>query len=202
MSNNTPNLELVKYHLRKPVYKYHQFQGSSNDCGPSSLSIAANAMLGKVRFKAPRVAEEMNDVAFEPRPIPHWVVRRVPDWATFPWGIVHYLRENNISARWSLFGTVEKLQANLQADLITIVIIGQPLLFKKWRPAGWSHAKTLFGHIPAKGFLFVDSAHKPRPDRPGTWAEHGLTWQDEKEFMKQWRSMLRIYIEVGESPAG
>lgn len=192
-----PDLSAVTFHLRTPVFHYHQYQGRTDDCGPTSLAIAANALLGEERFQGPVVAQEMNAPAFEVRPFPHFVVRRIHNWATFPWGIVHYLREHDIPARWSMMGTLNKLRRNLLDDRITIVILGEPWRWKKWCYKGWSHAKVLFGYAPGQGFLFVDPAHQRRPNNPDTWAQHGLFWQEEQEFLRQWRNVLRIRIEVG-----
>lgn len=192
-----PDLSSVTFHLRTPVYRYHQHQGNTNDCGPTSLAIAANALLGEQRFQGPTVAQEMNDPVFEVWPFPHFVVRRVHNWATFPWGIVHYLRQHDIPARWSLLGSVHRLRWNLLADRITIVILGEPWRWEERRYRGWSHAKILFGHTPGQSFLFVDPAYGRRPGDPGSWEHHGLFWQGEREFLRQWRNVFRIYVEIG-----
>ena len=192
-----PDLSAVTYHLRTPVYRYHQYQGDTNDCGPTSLAIAANALLGEKRFEGSRVAEEMNDPAFEGRPFPHFVVRRIRNWATFPWGIVHYLRQQDIAAHWSPFGTVERLHGNLLADQITIVMLGEPMHWEGGRYRGWAHAKVLFGYTPGKGYVFVDPGYRRRTDEANAWEYHGLFWQEEREFLRQWQGLLRIYIEVG-----
>ena len=195
--SETPDLNTIRFHLRKPLYKYHQHQGHSNNCAPTSLSIAANTLLGVERFRGPVVAEEMNRVAFEMRPLPHLVVRRVPNWATFPWGVVHYLRTHNFRAKWHLRGTIENLVHNLETDQITIVIGGEPFLIKDRRFKSWSHAKLLFGYTPGKGFLFVDPAHQKNPSSSDPWRRYGLSWQPEQEYLELWRKMGRIYIEVG-----
>ena len=192
-----PDLSAVTFHLHTPVFRYHQHQGNTNDCGPTSLAIAANALLDEERFQGPEVAQEMNDPAFEVRPFPHFVVRRIHNWATFPWGIVHYLRQHDVPARWSPLGTVERLRRNLLADRITIVMLGEPLHWEGRRYAGWGHAKVLFGYTPEKGFLFVDPAYQHRPDDPDSWKQHALSWQEEREFRRQWRNLLGIYVEVG-----
>ena len=54
----SPDLSGVAFHLSKAVYRYHQYQGLTNDCGPTSLAIAANALLGREAFQAPAVAED------------------------------------------------------------------------------------------------------------------------------------------------
>jgi len=177
-----PDLSAVTYYLRTPVYRYHQHQGDTNDCGPTSLAIAANALLGEERFEGARVAEEMNDLAFEVRPFPHFVVRRIRNWATFPWGIVHYLRQQDIAAHWSPLGTVKRLHRNLLADRITIVMVGEPLRWEGGRYRGWAHAKVLFGYTPGQGYVFVDPGYRRRTDDANSWEYHGLFWQKESEF--------------------
>jgi len=189
-----PDLSAVTYHLSTPVYRYHQHQGRTNDCGPTSLAIAANALLGEERFQWQTVAEEMSHPAFEVRPFPHFVVRRVRNWATFPWGIAHYLRQHAIPARWSILGSVDRLRYNLVANRITIVILGEPWRWEKRHYTGWAHAKVLFGYTPEQGFLFVDPAYAPGHD---PLKQFGLFWQAEPEFLRQWRNVLKIYIEVG-----
>jgi hypothetical protein len=192
-----PDLSTVTFHQRTPVYRYHQYQGQTKDCGPTSLAIAANALLGEDRFQGPVVAQEMNDPAFEVRPFPHFVVRRIQNWATFPWGIVHYLQQHDIPARWSPLGTVNILRRNLLADRLTIVMLGELLHWENRRYAAWGHAKVLFGYAPGQGFLFVDPAYERRPDAPDSWEHYGLFWQEETEFLRQWRGLFSIYVEVG-----
>jgi len=193
----TPDLSAVAVHLHTPVYRYHQYQGSTNDCGPTSLAIAANALLGEERFQGPRVSQDMNGLVFELRPFPHFVVQRIPNWATFPWGIAHYLRKHGIAARWLPLGREGRLHHNLLANQITLVIVGEPLRWEKGRYAGWGHVKVLFGYTPGRGFLFVDPAYQRRPDDPDPYRRYGLAWQEEKEFLRQWRNFFRICIEVG-----
>jgi hypothetical protein len=190
----SPDLSGVALYLSRPVYRHHQYQGHTNDCGPTSLAIAANALLGRDLFQGSVVAREMSRVAFEWRPFPHLVVQRISNWATFPWGIVHYMRKHDFPARWRPFGTVERLQRNLLANQLTMVVVGEPFRWEKGKYAGWAHVKILFGHTPGRGFLFVDPGHG-RIDDP--WKRHGLFWQAEEEFLRQWRSLFRTYIEVG-----
>jgi hypothetical protein len=190
----SPDLSGVAFHLSRPVYRYHQYQGYTNDCGPTSLAIAGNALLGREVFQGPAVAKEMSHVAFSWRPFPHIVVQRISNWATFPWGIVHYLRDHALPARWGLFGTVERLRRNLLGDQLTMVVVGEPLRFEKAKYVGWAHIKILFGHTPGRGFLFVDPGHSRTDD---AWKRHGLFWQGEEEFLRQWRNLFRITIEVG-----
>ena len=189
------DLSGVAYHLGRPAYRYYQYQGATNDCGPASLAIAANTLLGSQRFCGPVVAKQMSRPTFEWRPVPHISVPRIPGWITFPWGMVHYLRKRGLPARWRVLGTVERLRQNLLADRITLVVLGEPLRWRKWRYAGWAHIKVLYGYTPGQGFLFVDPGNPIIGDDP--WGAHGLFWQAEEAFRRQWRNLLCITIEVG-----
>lgn len=193
---NPPDLGTVALHLQIPVYEYHQYQGASNHCGPTSLAIAANALLGEARFDGERVAQELNDWR---RRFPKLFFPRIRDWATFPWGIVQYLRLQNFHARWHPFGTPERLRRNLHAGQMTIVMIGEPYLWKGVHYTGWAHAKVLFGYSPERGFLFVDPASNRSAFAYGSFEGHGLTWQPEDAFARQWRLLLGIFVEIGET---
>jgi len=204
----TPDLSGVPLRLTRPVYRYHQYQGYTNDCGPTSVAMAVNALLGRRELEGPVVAEEMSRVAFEWKPFPHLVVPRIPKWATFPWGIAHYLRKKGFRARWGPFGTLERLERNLRADRLTMVVMGEPWQWKraaadalwpwkKWTYTGWAHVKILFGRLPGRGFLFVDPGYQ-RSTRAHELEHHGLFYQDEETFLRQWRNLLRIYVEVEE----
>jgi hypothetical protein len=193
----TPDLSGVPFRLRKPVFRYHQYQGDTNDCGPTSLAIAANAVRGREVLEGETVAEEMNRFGLAWRAFPYVMLSRIPGWATFPWGIVHYLRKQGIPARWRPFGTVERLRKNLLGNQLTIVMVGEPLRWEGGRYQGWAHAKIVFGHIAGHGFLFVDPAVR-RPENAKRIEHHGLSWQREGEFLRQWRNLLRVYVEVGQ----
>jgi len=192
----TPDLSGVPFRLRKPVYQYHQYQGVTNDCGPTCLAIAANAVRGREELEAVRVAQEMNRLGLAWRAFPYLAVSRIPNWATFPWGIVHTLRKRGIPARWRPFGTVERLRKNLLEDQVTIVMVGEPLRWDGGRYRGWAHAKVVFGHVAERGFVFVDPAVRRSSD-PNRLEYHGLTWQGLEEFVRQWRNLCRVYVEVG-----
>jgi hypothetical protein len=194
----TPDLSRLALHLRTPVYRYHQHQGDTNDCGPFSVAIAANAVLGEERFDGRTVAREMNRPAVRIRPFPHAILYRVRDGVTFPWGIVHYLRQHGIPARWSPFGTLSRLRRSLVGDQITLVMVAEPLRWQGRRYAGWAHVKIPFGYAADRGFVFVDPALAPDPDAPDRWRRHGLGWQREEAFLREWRWLFRTYVEVGQ----
>jgi hypothetical protein len=188
------NLQEISYRLSEPVFAYHQYQGQTNDCGPTCLAIAANAARDENLFHGPDLAQQLNKIAFRWTPFPRPVVRRVPGWATFPWGMVDYLREESITARWSVLNPPEKLLNILLEDRLAVVVLGQPLRWKKWQYLGWSHYKILYGYTPGRGYVFVDPGRRKMGD---TWGQHGLFWQAEEDFLPLWRNMGRILVEVG-----
>jgi hypothetical protein len=127
----TPDLSAVRLRLSRPVYRYHQYQGLTNDCGPTSVAIAVNAML----------------------------------------------------------------EQNLHADRLTMVVMGEPWRWEKRKYVGWAHVKILFGRALDGRFLFVDPGCSRSLDSD-TLEGHGLFAQDEVEFLRQWRNLLRLYVEV------
>ncbi len=194
-----PDLSRVPLRLSRPIYRYHEYQGNTNDCGPTSLAIAVNALLDSRTLAGTVVAQEMNRVRLEWRPLPRPVVSRIPNWATFPWGMVHFLGKWGFHARWRPFGTLEKLEQNLRADRMTMVMVGEPWRWQGWSYDGWAHVKILFGRLPGRGYLFVDPGF-PRSPRPDRLEHHGLFWQAEEEFVRQWRNLMRLYVEVDAEP--
>lgn len=193
------DLSHVPLRLSTPVYRYHQYQGVTNDCAPASLAIAVNALRGERALMGSAVAQEMNRIAVEWRPFPRVTVSRIPNWATFPWGMVRYMTRLGFRACWRPFGTLERLEQNLRADRMTMVIVGEPWRWRGWSYAGWAHVKILFGELPGHGFLFVDPGF-PRSPSPDRLEHHGLFWQAKGEFLRQWRNLLRLYVEVDAKP--
>lgn len=190
------DLSRVALRLRKPIYRYYQYQALTNDCGPTTLAIAANTLRGREELQGPTVARDMNLFGLAWRAFPYVAPSRIPGWATFPWGLVHHLRKRGIRARWQPFGSLNRLRRNLLDDTITVVIIGEPLRWEKRSYRGWAHYKVLFGYEAGRGLLFVDPAVRRSQD-PKRIEHHGLSWQGEAEFLRQWANMLRLYVEVG-----
>ncbi len=191
-----PDLSGVAVRLRKPAYRYHQFQGSANGCGPTSLAIAVNALAGVEELEGAVMAREMDRIGLAWRAFPYIALSRIPGWATFPWGIVHHLRRRGVRAWWSPFGTVERLKRNLAEDRITMVAVGEPFRWKRGRYQGWAHVKVVYGYEAGRGWLFVDPGVR-RTGSPEALEYHGLSWQGEEAFLGQWANVLRVYIEVG-----
>jgi hypothetical protein len=186
----------IRYRARTPLFQYHQFQGNTNNCGPTSLAIAANAYLGEDRFQGDQVARELDNWRSS---FPHLILPRIKNWMTFPWGIVQYLMMHGIPARWAPFGQPNKLVHNLINDRITMVVIGEVFRWNKSTYAGWGHVKVLFGFDPDLGYVFVDPAYAKLNNDPDAWKSIGLNWQKEDTFIREWRNLMGIYIEIGKN---
>ncbi len=183
--------------VRADVAQYHQYQlragGSPNHCGPFSIAIAANIVLGEPRFDGDVVAAELSRrfVEWKPRrrqmlPV---VNRFPPQAATLPGAFARYLGEQGIPAKLHVWGKFDQLKAALNNGKVIIPIIGQWTYRngKRWQP--WAHAKVLVGYTPSH-ILAVDPA-VPMID------EAMLCPQPIAQFLTWWRSMGRIWVEIG-----
>lgn len=188
-----PDLSSIDTHYKNPIYKYHQFQGKTNNCGPTSLAISMNAFTHESTFNGEYIANELDHWL---KHFPKLILPRISNWATFPWGLVQYLRYQKIPGKWSLFGSSEKLIANINSEVITMVIIGEPLRWKNGKYDGWSHIKVLYGNSPGY-FFFVDPAYQQNDGSNNELSDSGIYRQSEEEFQKLWKNMFRIYIELG-----
>jgi len=193
-SDREPALSAGALGMRTPLHRFHQHQGSTNDCGPFCVAIAVNALREEAILDGHAVARWMERVRRSAGRLPLPVLDKVPGWATLPWGIGDELRRHGLRARWRLFGTREHLLHNLAADRVTAVAVGEPLRFVKGRWRGWGHLKLLYAWDPQWGWAFVDPGVRPWPGDP--WAARGIGWQREEEFVRQWMWMLRFTMEV------
>lgn len=107
------------------------------------------------------------------------VISRIRDWATFPWGIIHYLKKKTVSSRWRVLQQPEKLVASLAARNLPIVLIGG------FKPA-WAHYMVMVSTHPELGFGFCDPAY-PYPE---------VHWLSSEIFLDQWNAYGRTFIEV------
>lgn len=165
-------------YLSLPVARYHQSQGRSNDCAPFTVAIAVNALTGS-QIDGAILAEVMNQPRRWLGPLPIPVIRRIPNWATFPWGIADQLQRYAIAARWRFGASEGDLIAALEQNRIAMPIVGS-----LW-PA-WAHVKILAAHDPELGWGFVDPA---RPDG-------SLTWEGARQFEKLWANYGHLLVET------
>ena len=188
-----PDLSCIQYHYQTAIYQYHQYQGKTNNCGPTSLAISINAINHNSTFKGENIADELDHWT---KHFPRLIIPRIASWATFPWGLVQYLRYQKIPGKWFLGGSLEKLIENINREIITMVIIGEPLRSKNWEYEGWSHIKVLYGYSPGH-LYFIDPAYKKGAGVKNEISNSGIFKQAEEDFLKKWKNMLKMYIELG-----
>ncbi|MCJ7624953.1 MAG: hypothetical protein MUO76_15740 [Anaerolineaceae bacterium] len=110
------------------------------------------------------------------------IIRKAPNWATFPWAIMDVFKPINIRSDWKILCRPIELKKRLSEDKILIVIIGQIKPLKTI----WAHYKILVAHDEEKGWGFVDPAqHEPL-----------ISWEDNLSFTQKWNNLGRILISV------
>lgn len=152
-----------------------QWQGRSNDCGPYTTTTVINALCG-LDLKAEDLAQKMN------RPVwrgPLFVIRRVPNWATFPWGMVDVLREYRLRAYWDIFVKTSTLLDMLESGYIVMPVLGS------WKPV-WAHVMTLVAYDPERGWGFANTQYN----------HQNISWIDNSTFQKQWRALGHLVVIV------
>ncbi|MGE5222196.1 MAG: hypothetical protein ACM3PY_07150 [Omnitrophica WOR_2 bacterium] len=152
-----------------------QWQRRRNDCGPYTTATVMNALCG-TRVDGALLARQMARPAWR-----GWfpVVRRIPNWATFPWGIADVLRRNGLDASWRFFASPEFLLYELCKGQVLMAVTGS------WRPL-WAHVMTLLASDPLKGWGFANTQRD----------DHQMEWVDNKIFVRQWRAMGNLLIGV------
>ncbi len=151
----------------------HQWQGASNHCGPFAAAMVLRAW-GRASVDGLALARQLN----RPRwlgPLPY--LRRIPNWATFPWGVADVLRQHGLRAHWRWGASFKMLRRGLAQGWALLPVLGQ------WRPL-WAHVAVLAAYHPQKGWALVDSAH-PRGE---------LVWLPAGTFARQWRAFGRLLI--------
>jgi hypothetical protein len=153
-----------------------QYQGSGDDCGPYTAATLINALCGE-SLDGKALAKRMNKLGRR-GPLP--VIRRVPNWATFPWGVVDVLREYGLDAHWWLLTPLAYLRPALANGRILIPIIGE------WKPKPWAHFLTLIAWDAVRGWGFANTQLKqPR-----------ISWVPDNLFQRRWQNYGRVLVEV------
>jgi hypothetical protein len=176
--------KVLKKQLKHPLPKWHSFQGSMKDCGPYAVATVANALYDTKVVDPKSLARDLEG---PPAVRGMLLPARFAGWATMPWGVVGALRQLGLHARWRVMASTERLLRNLDENRATIVVIGEPLDFRKGKYAGWSHYLSLYGWDPEEGWSFVDSS-APKRRVFSSWAD--------AEFRDLWTRMGRQVIEV------
>jgi hypothetical protein len=152
-----------------------QWQGSSNNCGPFTTATVLNAVLG-LNIAGNQLADLMNKPVFRGwRP----VIRRIPNWATFPWGMVDVFREHGLNASWRFFVRDDFLRSGIEKGWLLMPVIGS------LRPI-WAHVMTLVMWNSEHGWGFANTAS----------SQPVIYWMTDQEFQRKWRTMGRLLIFV------
>jgi hypothetical protein len=152
-----------------------QHQGSSNDCGPYTTATVLNALLD-LNLDGDQLAQQMD------KPIwrgPRFVIRRVPNWATFPWGIVDVMQEFGIRSNWRVFESKNHLHLALSQGTILMPILGSlvPL---------WAHVMILVAWDHHKGWGFANTQFN----------HQNVYWVTDGYFTSHWNAMVHLLIEA------
>jgi hypothetical protein len=152
-----------------------QHQGSSNDCGPYTTATVLNALLD-LNLGGDRLAQQMEKPVWRG---PRFVIRRVPNWATFPWGIVDVMREFGLRSSWRPFESKNYLQLALSQGTVLMPIIGsvKPL---------WAHVMALVAWDLHKGWGFANTQ----------FSHHNIYWITDGYFTSHWNVMVHLLVEA------
>jgi hypothetical protein len=152
-----------------------QCQGQSNDCGAYTSATVLDALLG-LDIKGDDLANEMEK--------PVWrgliyLVRKIPNSATLPWGMEDMFQSHGLKARWRFFSNENYLRGSLPLPKILMPIIGS------WKPT-WAHVMTLVAWDEVQGWGFANTQYP----------HHNIHWVDAEKFSGQWKTMGRLLVEV------
>ena len=161
--------------FKDQILAAHVWQGTSNDCGPFCASMLIRAATG-IQIDPTALARSMDRITWNGI-FP--VVRRIPSWATFPWGVVDVLRRSGIAASWRLFTPESRLRAALARGLVPVLFIGS------WKPL-WGHVMILLAWDPEGGWGFANPAVR----------EKQLFWLKPEVLKKVWSAYGRAAVMV------
>lgn len=168
-----PTTQIISPHI-DTILTALQHQGTSNDCGPYTTATVLNAMLG-LNLDGDQLAQQMDKPVWRG---PRFVIRRVPNWATFPWGIVDVMKEHGLKASWRPFVTTNHLKQALAQGKVLLPIIGSlnPL---------WAHVMTLVAWDLHKGWGFANTQS----------SHHSVDWVSNSYFTSRWNVMVHLLVE-------
>ncbi|MCX8063441.1 MAG: C39 family peptidase [Anaerolineales bacterium] len=157
------------------ILQHLLYQGNRNDCAPFTAATLIHAFTDQ-RINPNELAQQMNHPIWRSG-IP--VIRRIPNWATFPWGIVDILRQYGLSARWQLFIPVQELTHHLASQILYLPII------LSWRPL-WAHVMTLIAYHSRYGFGFANTQSTRKE----------IDWLAKDRFLRLWNSAFHCTVIV------
>ncbi|GAB4475044.1 MAG: hypothetical protein Kow0088_11530 [Anaerolineales bacterium] len=150
-------------------------QGNRNDCAPFTAATLIHTFTDQ-RIDPIALAHEMNRIVWR-HGLPR--IRRLPNWATFPWGVVDILQQYGLSARWQFLQSLPEMLNRLSTPIIYLPII------LSWRPL-WAHILTLVAYRAGRGFGFANTQLPYQK----------IDWIAEDRFLKLWQASLRCTVIV------
>jgi hypothetical protein len=170
----------MELHLKSPyadqILINLQYQGTSNDCAPFTTSTVVNTFCQE-NLVADELAKKMNKPRMRGiKP----VIRRIPNWATFPWGIVDVLKDYGLEATWHFRAKPDQLISGLESGQILLPIIGE------WRPRPWAHVMTLIAWDSSQGWGLADTQ----------WGKQEIRWIPDVEFQRKWKNYGNLVVKI------
>ena len=152
-----------------------QHQGSSNDCGPYTTATVLNALLD-LNLDGDQLAQQMDKPVWRCQ---SFVIRWVPNWATFPWGIVDVMQEFGLRSTWRVFESKNHLQLALSQGSVLMPILGSlvPL---------WAHVMILVAWDLHKGWGFANTQ----------FSHQNVYWVTDGYFTSHWNVMVHLLIKA------
>jgi hypothetical protein len=151
----------------------HQFQGKTNNCGPCCAAITINTIKG-TKLLGGKLADELNRPKFSSG-FPF--IRRIPNWATFPWGITSLFHENGIAGTSTFLSRDSIILASIIQGKIPIVVLGD------YHPL-WAHYIIVSAYHSQLGWGIIDPAINIQK----------IWWMPFDYFNEKWSKAGRILI--------
>ena len=157
------------------ILKSLRCQGQSNDCGAYTTATVLKALRG-VDLEPDELARKME------KPVRRGLlpmVRKIPNSATLPWGMVDVFKEYGLNAHWRFFSNIDHLKESLDRGNVLMPIIGN------WKPI-WAHVMTLVEFDDQQGWGFANTQYD----------HHNIHWLPDATFTQQWKAMGNLLVEV------
>ena len=152
----------------------HQFQGYTNNCGPFCTAIAISYLTSNP-VGGDQIAQEMNVIQWFKFPLS---IKRIPNSATFPWGIVEMLKKHGVKSRWHIFSNLSRVAQDISDGNLIIVLTAL------YRPLS-AHYRLLTG-VDEKEISFIDPAYNQK----------SISCESKEAFLKKWRAAGNIFISI------
>jgi len=166
-------INMVNTPFTETLIQSHQFQGSTNHCGPFCAAMTINTLTGN-HLSGLELSNKI--------PAFRWfgivpVFQRFPNWATLPWAVSSVIKDSGLSSGMKLFASISDILTCLESNRIPIVVVGE------WRPM-WAHYMIAVCYDYANGFGFIDPALQTKE----------ISWVSQSIFERRWKLFGRILI--------